>query len=307
MALPLMAQKRVIAAVAETTYGTAATLAASNAIRVINPKFKVNSDTVRRDRQGGLGVDANIGGVKKNTEFSFTTHVAGKGATGVPQWGLLLQACGFALTSQTYAPSSDSSTWKSLTAGKFLDGRRYLSRGAMGTFKLTAEAGAPAQIDWSFKGGWAQDPDDTAILTGMSYDAALPPIWAGAGSLSLGGATTYTKVSKVEIDGGVDVQLREDPNAPGGYLGAWIANRISRITLDPEATAFATKNWWADTTANTTTSFSMIVGTATNNICTITAGNLQVDGGPDYDNRGGKVVDNVSFLVTGDDLTFAFT
>ena len=55
-----------------------------------------------------------------------------------------------------------------------------------------------------------------------------------------------------------------------------IADRVVRVTLDPEAVAVATKDWGTYFSAGTQFDLVCVVGTATNNIVTVTASCMRI-------------------------------
>src|SRR5688572_14859299 len=119
--IPLLARKRVLAFELEAAYGTLGTLTAADAgFRCFERNMRVVSDTLRRERQGGLGSSAGVAEAK-HTELTMTTHMSGHST--VPAWAQLFQACGMSLTTRTYAATSDQSVWKSISAGHYVDGR----------------------------------------------------------------------------------------------------------------------------------------------------------------------------------------
>ncbi len=307
MANPLMFFKRQLALKIESTYGTLETLAAADAGFKVNDRELVypEESTEREKADGTLGYDNPVpNGL--SSHLTFKSWMAGKGATGVPNWSAFLQACGMGLASSTYTQTGTLSSWKSLSCGVYQDGRNKVARGLMGNVKIPLITGKPCELDWSFLGGWNATPSDSPLLAGQSFAEATPPIFAGSGSFSLGSGVTTTRISKADIDLGAVVSLREDPNSPGGYIGGWISTFHPRITLDPEAALFATQNWYTAHLNGTTVTATFVVGSAANNTITIAATGLQPIKPPQDQNRNGKLVDALDFAVTGA-VSIAFT
>jgi len=257
-------------------------------------------------RVGGLGVEASVLG-PQSAELTFTSYLVGKGVAGIPYvFAELLPCCGMAYTAgtQTFANSSDQTGWKTASASHYIDGRRYRARGLMGSWRMTWAAGAKVAVDWRLIGGFEADPDATALLSGMAYDSTKPPLFAATGSLSIAGAAF--PVRQCVVDQGNELVLREDANSTGGYLSGWIQDRRSVITLDPEAKAFAIKNWSAAHSAGDEIDLVLTLGSVAHNKIILTANNCQLTEDPELADAGGKAVDNLQLMVTGDDLTVEF-
>ena len=307
MATPLLARKRVLAFELEATYGTLATLTATDAgFRCFERNMRIVSDTLRRERQGLLGSSKGVAEAK-HAELSLTTHIHGH--TAVPKWSQLFQACGMSVSSLTYTADSDQSTWKGLSAGHYVDGRKKLGRGMMGNWVARLTAGRVGSIDWTFLGGYSADPIADTLLTGMSYEtaAARPPIFDGSGSITIDGSTDI-KIANMTIDFGNEVALREDPNSEGGYIGAWIGNRMPTVTIDPEALAYGTKNWYAIHSADTEITISAVLNGGANNTVTFTLTGCQLASAPDdNEERGGRLVDALTFNINDDGIAVVFS
>src|SRR5688572_1779944 len=222
------ARVRALAIQLEAVYGTPETLTAADAgLRVFDRNMRLVSDTLRRERQGGLGSEDGVAEAK-HMELTYTTQIHGHST--VPAWAQAFQACGMVLTSRTYAASSDPTLWQSLSAGHWVGGRKKLGRGFMGNWVARLVNGRVGMIDWNFMGGYISDPVAEAMLSGMTYETAAvrPLIWEGAGSITLDGDADF-KVANLTLDFGNEVSLREDPNSDGGYIGGWIGNRLPTI------------------------------------------------------------------------------
>jgi hypothetical protein len=304
---PLNSQIRVLTAKLETTLGTAETLTNAEAgFRVRDRQMKIFQGVEEVEAQGTLGQTTGVPS-DSHSELTFSMWAHGKGATGLPAWAsVFLPSCCMPVTSLTYALAASTADWKTITAGSYINGRRMLGRGMMGTCVMSASAGKPLDLKFSYKGGVDAIPEtDTAILTGMSYTAGNPPLMGGASTVTLASSTDFV-VNSFELDLGIDVQLREDANSPGGYLCGWASNVKPMIKLDPEATLFATKDWYALRRAATTNAIVIVLNGGANNTITITAGTCQPVEVDDAD-RGGKLVDALGFRVLNNSLSIAFS
>lgn len=302
----LIHQKSVLAVKTEAVSGTIETMTNADAgFKAYDVSMSFPTEFVARPRIAGLGNDTGIPAAYR-TSLEFMTYLQGKGATGVPAHATtLFTACGMSLSSTTYSTTDTQSDWKTVSAAHYIDGRRMLARGLMGSWRMTFQAGRPVPINWSYLGAYQATPADQSILTGMSYDNVTTPRWEGANSFTLGGSTAF-KASQVEVDLGNQLVHREDPNGLGGYCGGWIANRLPRVTMDPEATLFATKNWFTDHATPTEVDLVLVVNGGSMNTITVTCNDLQLDATPDQTERDGRLVDSLGFEVHGA-ITIAFS
>jgi hypothetical protein len=297
--------KRQIAAKIEATLGTAETPAASDAgFKVNDFNLSIAGDAKERERVDGLlGWDESIP-EDAHTTLTLQAPITAKGAAGAPDWSKLLRACAMALSSQTYTQSSDTSTWKSVTASGYQDGRLKKGRGIMGNGVISLAAGKAGLFDFNGMGGWTgADPADAALLTGQTFTEIVPPIFGGAGSFAIsaagGSEIAGVKISTAKIDLGNEVALREDANSDGGYLCGWVGQVKPRIELDPEAMLFATQNWYAAYRAGSKFDVSFVIGSGDDNSIEITATDLQLEKSPEDQNRNNKLVDALGFRVNG--------
>src|SRR5690606_13368485 len=105
-------------------------------------------------------------GIKRFSEVTFQTELYGSGSVALPpRIGALLKACSMGETinsgsSVVYEPVSTGQS--SVTLYIYMDGVRHIVTGAMGTFKITGEAGKQAVIDWTFTGIY-NTPSDQSL------------------------------------------------------------------------------------------------------------------------------------------------
>lgn len=309
MAIPLLNRLRIMAAKVETTVGTAVSLANTDAVfKLEDRNLKIVREAGRRQKQGSGGNDTAIAEAA-HTELTFTGRAHGKGGVGVPAWAdAFLQSAGLVKSSQVYSRSWATSSWKSITAGHYVNGLLVQGRGMMGNLKFTLQPGMMCNYEGNYMGGYVSDPSDTAILTGVTYESVKPPIWVpGAGNAFTINGLTTVKPSKLEIDLGNEVSLREDANSAGGYASAFITAGAAKFTMDPEAIlrASASSDWHALLSANTTFSISAVLDGSTNNTITFAA-TVQVVSAPDWGDRSGKLTENVVMEEVDDSLTVTF-
>jgi hypothetical protein len=304
----------------ETTQGTAATLAATDAILVEALTIDVKPEKITRDfaRPYLDPVPQMIG--KRSVEVKFKTEVKGggnvdgKSITGYNPLSASLEACGLTgatvgATTVFYPTSSAFSSsyygpGKSATIQINRDGIQHTVTGALGTFKLTAEAGKPAYFEFSFKGGYAE-PTDTA-MPATTPNAILPPIVQSANVSLLG----YTPIaSKIEIDLGVMVTERDDVGSANGILGFQITDINPNGSLDPEVPTVAAQNVFNKLIAGTTGALSATIGNTAGNMINFYCPSVQY-ADANYQDRNGLLTFNnpinISAITGNDSVRITF-
>jgi hypothetical protein len=306
VAHPLLVRQRIFAAKSETTNGTAESLTASDAaLNIFEPKLDADSELSERQGQSALSPLPGVAGAI-GADVEATTDLVGSDT--VPSWGVLLQAAGFGLDTRTYTIKTGVSTQATLTCGLYTDGRLKTAAGCMFDMVIKLKAGEPGRVEFKGRGAW-QAPTDVALIT-PTYPTTKPPRFAGV-AFTVGG-TAYL-VDEVEIALGNEVVLRQDPAASCGYRSAVITNRKVTVKMAPEAKLLAAQDWHAAYLAGTTYALSCPVGTAADNIVTITAPALQLLKPPADDDRDGVLVEALEFqscrdASAGDDeLVIAFS
>lgn len=304
MASPFLTRRRLLAAKIETTLGTAASLANTDAgFKVEDRNLKIVRESGRRQKQGSGGNDVAVAEAA-HTELTFSSRVHGKDTTGIAAWAsTFLPAAGMVASSQVYSRTWDTSNFKGLSVGHYLDQIKMLGRGMMGSLKFTLQPGMMCMAEGTYQGGFVADPTDATLLSGVTYESAKPPIWVpGSGNALTINSLTSIKPSKLEIDMNNEVGLREDPNSAGGYIGALVTAGATRFTLDPESHLRSTVDWHALQTANTTFAISAVLDGGTNNTITFAA-TVQVVSAPDFTDRNGKVAENLVLEEVDDSFT----
>jgi|GEM_PF-6384474 len=310
--MPLFKRKKTIGVKAEVTYGTVETITAAEAMRCHDFSFDADSTAIEREKStGGLGTDTSVPSGTK-LMLAFKNFVHGDGGTGDPAWAAaLFPTVGMIQTSNSYATSiiaASQASWKGLTAAANVDGRRIIGRGGMGNLKQIWIPGKATEFEWNYILAAVASPTlrtDTAQLSGISFESAVPPVWQGAGSLTIDSVTT-NKVSKVEIDLNNQPYAREDPVAVGGYIGGYIQGAKPRIKMDIESLAVSSKDWHTAYFSALEITIILVCGSATGNVITTTATLCQLASLPKEGDRNGMLIDNLDFQVNGT-LTTAFT
>jgi hypothetical protein len=242
--MPLLRRKSVFAAKIESTVGTAETITSSEG--VFNARdFSIQPSIAmtRREGQGGFNYLPSIPEGMMGT--CTITHDLAYDGTNLPTWAsVLLPACGWVDTAGVFSPVTQgpggAGGVKTLTIAQYLDGKRKMLSGAMGTFTITLPTGKVAFITFTFTGLYHVDETDTAIIA-PTYPTTLPLRFAN-------GSTLFDSVAmclaNATVDAGNSVQMRECVEAGNrtGYESAIVTDRAPIITADPESVLVATQN-----------------------------------------------------------------
>lgn len=311
--MPMLNERKVVLAKAEATYGVDPTPAAANdAILTMNTKVKETHEPVERNvemislsqRQSYLG--------KRMAEVTFQTEIIGSGVVGTaPRLGALLKACSMAETvsvgsSVIYTPATSPQV--SLTMWVYIDGRRHILNGCVGTFKLIAEAGKQGLLEFTFKGLY-NAPTDTAIVTPTYQTTVDSPCMVKSSNFLLNSVGLI--LQKMTLDLANTIAQRDSVSGANGIAGFYITNRKPSVEIDPEAVPIAAYDLRADV-LQTPRQMSMVMGATAGNICTLTVPKLNLND-LEYADRENLVVEKITAeIITqtaagDDDFTMKFT
>lgn len=275
-----MLEKRCqLACKAETVEGTAETLAGTDAVPVMNPKFNPNTDMTKRPNvSSSLSQWAAVPGARSAT-MEFDVELKGSGTAGTaPALGKLLKACGFAetivaITSVIYKPASSGIS--SMTLAVYNDGIIQKIWGARGTVSLKMEKGKPSLLHFVFTGADYAVTDGVMLTTGVSYEATVPVPFMGS-SLTIDSYAAL--LGSVAVSNNNVIALRDDAGAAGnssGHKSAVITDRSMVMSIDPEMVAVAAYDWYGKLKSGNEGAFTTSLTGQAGNICTITAPKVQ--------------------------------
>lgn len=262
----------VIAAKIETTTGTPIALAgADGSFEVTNPTLEEDVPEIERPGQGSASPNASVPGPRSG-RFKFRVPVTGSGTTGVPPWAsTFLAACGWVNTNGVFSPVTGSTSQPTLTIGKYEDGVFRSIAGAKGDFTIEGTSGGIVYIDFDFLG--TLQPESDVAMIAPTYPTVIPPRFAGS-TFTIGAYSPL--ISKFTIKAGNQLYLRPDSNNITGYHACAIADRKPMLTIDPEATLVATKDWQNLQFTSAQEALAIIIGSADNNIVAFDAPKAQV-------------------------------
>jgi hypothetical protein len=313
--MPLLKRKRVLAAKIETTVGTPITLAAADAaFNIYDAMIQNTTEMEQRQGQGGFGMFSSIPGGRVGVA-TFKTYLEWDGTDTEPLWAdTFFPACGWVKDGQVYKPRAEApgTNVKTLTIGLYQDngagGTVFKSiAGAMGSFVVTLPTGRAGYIEWTFTGVW-QEPTNETMLT-PTYPTVVPLRYAG-------GLAEWNDVNlcveSATIDSGNNVIMRECPTTAGGFISAFITDRVPTISTAPEATTLAAQNRWAAWLAMNEYALELDVAGPTTAVLSFDAPKAQIVTNNESD-RNMMVTDDIEFqcnkngAVHDEELTITFT
>lgn len=292
--MPLIAKKSVLAAKIETTAGTAIAVTASDAaFNAYNVSVLPEIGVDVREGQSAMSKLVGIPTGHRGT-CSFEVDLADSAA-----WAdILLPACGLLETTSTWAPSTVSTNFKTLTVARYLDGRKYFLAGVMLNAEIRFVTGQPVRVLFTGVGVWQAPIDATILAPTYPLGAAIAPAFKGS-TMTIG--AYVPRILNFTFNLNNEVTLLEDATAAGGYLRAWIADRAVGGTIDPEADLVATYDTDGIQLAATEQAFSLAYATTV----TLAMPKMQFVGVP-LGERGGAVTNEIEWranrsAAAGDD------
>ena len=213
-------------------------------------------------------------------EVSFKTELKTQSGSFYTPLDACFNAC--ALSSSisggivTYVPYSLPISANYLGAGESCtivvvkDGLQHTVKGAVGTFKIMAEAGKIPEVDFSYKGLYTAVSDVTT--PSVSVNTTLP-IRVASSSLTIQGYSPIA--SKIEIDCGNTITEIDDVNSVYGIYGYQITGRKPKGSFDPVATTVATHDFLGRMVAGTEAAGNITIGTGSGQTIVITTPAVQ--------------------------------
>lgn len=308
--MPLLTKRRVLAAKAETTPGTAVSLSATDAaMNCFDPELQPSADFTERPSQGAS--TAPIAGVPGPFSGTLKFQTDLTGGSSPPSWATtLLPAVGFGAAGSVYTPDSrpaalSGSLQKCLTMGLYQDGEIKKLAGCQGKLTIKATAGKPLRCEWEFQGVW-QAPAAGALLA-PTYPTTAPLVLQAV-TFTIGGITVTLHEIEIAIDN--TITLLPDAAASRGIIYAAITGRKITVKATIESVLPGGYDPYADWVARTERAMSLQIGTTGNQV-TIAAPKLQVTNVQESAAEGIQT-DTIDFIanrsVSGgeDDLSITF-
>ena len=307
-----LTRKGLIIAAKESTYGTDATPAGTDAIKVANINITpLQSDVVSRQIvRPFLGNPEQLL-ANQRVELTFDVELTGSGAAGTyPAYGILIEACGFnvatvAATSVTYTPLS--ATFPSATLYYFNDGIRHKLTGARGSFTINGEVGQIPTISFTFMGIY-NAPGDVTPPSATYNDQADPVIFKEGNTTGFQLFSYAGCLQSFSMDLANEMVYRELIGCTKEVL---ITNRGPNGTVVIEAPTITAKDYFSAAAGPDTGNLTFQHGQTAGNIVTFSSPQTDL-GSPTYSDQDGVQMLNLPFIATptdagNDELEIEFT
>ena len=207
--MPLDRITTVQAAIDTGTYGTPQAVTVNDGFIVFNPELTVNKEHYNRSVGDAYARPSRAGVVgKRNVQITFSQELRGfpgimTDTTDAPQFHVFMQACSLSVDDGTAAKKYETPDkfvgLKSCTIVMNQDGLKWSIAGCRGTAVMRFEMGAPAMIDYTFSGIYA-DPVADAAAQMDYYDGATGFI-DYAPEIVIGATLTFDPYSDAPVAG----------------------------------------------------------------------------------------------------------
>lgn len=307
-----LTRKGLIVAAKESTYGTDATPAGADAIKVANINITpLQSDVVSREIIRPFLGNAEQLLANQRVEITFDVELTGSGAAGTaPAYGILLEACGLdvatvAGTSVTYSPLSAS--FPSATIYYFNDQIRHKLTGARGSFTINGEVGQIPTISFTFMGIYNAPGDATPPST--TYNDQADPVIFKEGNTTGFQLFSYAGcLQSFSMDLANEMVYRELIGCTKEVL---ITNRGPNGTVVIEAPTITAKDYFSAAAGPDTGNLTFQHGQTAGNIITFSSPQTDL-GSPTYSDQDGIQMLNLPYIATptdagNDELEIEFT
>ena len=277
------ANKWVVLAKKETTYGTDASPTTADIIYTNNPAVEVVSKELERTHpMSNYGKNARIN-IGETVKISFQMELQcdwDASADTAPSVGKVLEACNFTETINTgtditYANNS-SQNGDSLTIWVYKDGILYKVPGCRGELKGSHKSGEKVNFDFEFEG----------IYNPTTYksDATFPTFTLTLNDVCIfqNGEIAIGSYASPIVDNfnwamNNEIVKRPDANSNKGIYSIYVKNSAPTVSVDPEIVALATYNaqslWEANTLVDLSCAFKH--PSTTGFECNLTISNMQ--------------------------------
>jgi hypothetical protein len=173
-----------------------------------------------------------------------------------------------------------------LNVAYYEDGRIFKVHSVRGNMELAAQIGQPVMMTFEFR-GVPEEEVDGALLSGISFDDVVPPVFQGV-IADLGGSSPQC-FSEFTLNMGNVLSPRQCAEADSGYLAVRIPDRDITASINPEAALLADDNPFAKLFSGATDALAIQIGTVAGNIIEINARYVQTVGVDDAEREGYRV------------------
>ncbi len=235
----------------ELTTGTMADYIFAEGVEVTLSPENISRNYNRNSFSGGVRdvLGKKTVSVKFKTELLYTTAAV----TEVGVMKTLFEACAYIHGTNTYTPLSTNysgfpSPAKACSLVVNKDGYAHKIENCIGTGRISLESGKIGMIEFDFSGtvnGSVFSTSETIASIVPNYInnvSGVSNFVVKSSSFSFDSVSNYT-VSKIEIDLGNKISLRDDMSGADGVIGFYLTGREPSMTVSLEA---PTTNYWVD-------------------------------------------------------------
>lgn len=276
--MPIFWNEKVFLLALESTYGTAPTLGAGDAILATDIRIMPmeGQDLSRNLERPHMGAQATIP-VDKHAKMTFKVELVPSGTEGIaPVVGKLLRACGCAEvvdtdTSVTYNPVSRDH--ESVAVHLWIGDTRFALVGARGTGVLRLNASGIPVLEVELTGLWVAPGEASRITPTLSDQLDATVLAASSANTP---TFTINSVAMVMRSFALTMGNKVEPRFLIGAERVIITGRDDMIETTVEATPLTTLNPFALASAQTRVPVVLVHGTAAGGIATLNAPLAQV-------------------------------
>lgn len=305
----LRADKTLVLVKAETTYGTdSSPVKTTDAILATNvkvdPVFK-KLERMAMSPAGGSYAPLVIG---EGAKITFETELfAAASANAVPSVGALLEACSFKKTGGTSTPCvytlglDNFEIYKSVTIHVYFDQILHQITGCVGNVKIDMVTTELVKLSFDFTGLYST-PVAGSVPQDTTFNTASPLVFKQAvmtfDSISFTGTT-------IGFDAGNTIEKRTDWSKASGISNYYVSKNAPKITLDPEAVAPDSLEFWSYIETQNPGALSITLEAGSRDVV-ITSENVVMDDQSDGE-RGNILTKNVTLVPKAvlNDSTYA--
>jgi len=265
LSAPRVTRKHKLLVKIEADKGTY--IAVDTAIKVFDLDIAPTAEFIER-KGSGVYLGQNNAGVlgALSASCSFQTELRGNGSSGLEAGlAILLQACGYAKTSEVYNASSDYASQATISIAVWQDGKKKTMAGCSGNVTFEGETGDRLMCSFEFSGKWAAPIDDT--ISAVAESTATPMMLKG-GTFTLGGESI--KVASVNLNMNCQVTARPDIDDASGIGNYIVADWDPTLQLVAEADLVGTflpgYNYYGIWLAGTEAAVSLLLTDGTVNV-----------------------------------------
>jgi hypothetical protein len=205
---------------------------------------------------------------------------------------------------QRYSPTSDEAVFKTCTIYAYQDGMRWRFTGCLGTWSLELTTGGIGFLSFDFMGSFVPTAENVSMPVGWNTAARPTAPRFVAGACRLAGAVA--RVGRFSVQAGVNTVLPENPEAAEGYDPAVPVSRNVVGSIDPLMDTTVSIPRFNNFRNGINMSLGAILGSTPGNRFAIVLPSVRATA-MNPGQRGGLVVDTISFEAEGPDATVFLT